>query len=224
MSNLAPNAQDLLFMEIIMLKKITTLAALCCFSLGAAAEKVGQLYVGLTGGNYELDFDEDLIEFDGKSTFGFQAGYFFTRDFSVEVEYLNGEIERTEFIRFANNPEGGFSNIGSPPFLLVGGSLAAPFGSISIDTTESFSFPIRTEDVDLDALAVYGVYRSQGTFYFLGKLGVVSFKVDGEDTEGEIAATVGAGIRFNSTFSIEGGYSRFDDELDHIGFSARVTF
>jgi hypothetical protein len=83
-------------------------------------------------------------------------------------------------------------------------------------------------DVDVDTKAVYGVYRSSGEGYFLGKIGyadgeasVTGFSAD--DTG--LSYGFGGGYRFTDSFSLEGEYTVFDfDDIEGNIIAATARF
>lgn len=111
------------------------------------------------------------------------------------------------------------ANIG----LLIGYEFARPIGfdgtaSIEIEGTTSFSDgDIDPDSIfgtggdwDADTIALYFAYRTPGTVYFKGKLGVIrsetTANVAGESVEDDDAALswgVGLGLRLNEQFNAE---------------------
>jgi len=77
---------------------------------------------------------------------------------------------------------------------------------------------IDNSDVDIDAVGVYGVYRSSGEGYFLGKIGFANGEAEfaGFDVDDSaLSYGVGGGFRFSDTFSLEGEYVMYDfDDAD----------
>lgn len=85
-------------------------------------------------------------------------------------------------------------------------------------------------DAELDVVALYGVYRTDGFIYFMAKGGLV----DGEITESgaskddsSISYGLGGGINFADFIFIEAEYIRYDIddvEVDFLGLSANLKF
>jgi Outer membrane protein beta-barrel domain len=75
--------------------------------------------------------------------------------------------------------------------------------------------------------AIYGVYRSQGDFYFLAKLGVLKEKVSlGAFTEEDTGVSYGfgGGFRVTDNFSLEAEYLVVEENINALAFGARAKF
>jgi len=79
---------------------------------------------------------------------------------------------------------------------------------------------------------LYGVYRSEGTFYYKAKLGLTHEKYDFLDDKGKLAVNdshtgigrgLGIGYRFNN-FNVELEYSWLGGSLDMIGVGVKYKF
>jgi outer membrane immunogenic protein len=78
------------------------------------------------------------------------------------------------------------------------------------------------QDYNINSIAAYGVWRSQGDVHFKGKVGV-SYWDDDLDNDFSLAAGVGIGIRMGSgVMDIE--YTQINDYVDYITVGYSLPF
>lgn len=78
-------------------------------------------------------------------------------------------------------------------------------------------------DIESDVLAVYGVYRTDGFVYFMGKAGVVQgdSEVGGlSDDDTAFSYGLGVGLNFSDTFEVEAEYLIYEIEDVDVEFLA----
>lgn len=81
--------------------------------------------------------------------------------------------------------------------------------------------------LDIDTTALYGVYRSEGTVYFKGKVGVINEDIEDEDGESEsdtgLTAGVGLGVRAGH-LSFEGEFTILETDINLLSLGVNFTF
>jgi len=86
------------------------------------------------------------------------------------------------------------------------------------------------EDFDYRTFALYGVYRTDGDFYFKAKAGVLWEEIDTDsvsEDESGFSAGIGAGYRFgskDSPTSIELEYTIAEEDIDVVSLGLRQHF
>ncbi len=111
--------------------------------------------------------------------------------------------------------------------------LGYSFGPLSIQA-EAYSTESEVEgagsDAELDVVALYGVFRTDGFFYFMAKGGVVDGEVTFSGASLDDTTTsygLGAGINFADFLFVEAEYLLYDIDnvdVDFFGVSANFKF
>ncbi len=86
-------------------------------------------------------------------------------------------------------------------------------------------------DLDIGTFGLYGVYRSEGQYYFKGRGGLISrsteFSPDtlnaGKDSAGLLAIGLGGGMRFNQVL-LEAEWTSIESGIGAFGFNAIYNF
>jgi len=135
-------------------------------------------YVGLKAGMFMLD----LSGVDDPTLIGFQGGYSFGNNWSIELEYGTGSTD------------------------------------------------VKSVDIDVSSMGLYGIYRSEGQAYFLGKIGVAKNEIEisgglsGEADDTGLAYGLGGGYNFNQQFGIEAEYNIVDSDISVFAVTGRYMF
>lgn len=88
-------------------------------------------------------------------------------------------------------------------------------------------FEVDGDSGDLDWTAIYGAYRSEGSVYFLAKIGAAreEASIYGEsETDTGASYGIGGGFRVNDTFSLEAEYTIIESDVNFLGIGARFQF
>ncbi len=112
---------------------------------------------------------------------------------------------------------------------LAGYQLSESFAlEVDLLTGEGEAFDL---DLSLDTVGVYGVYRTPGRYYLLGRLGFLAKHIEVENIPSREqnntrwSGSIGAGVRVpNEDWLLEAKYSRFDSDLDYIGVNLSTRF
>lgn len=108
--------------------------------------------------------------------------------------------------------------------LAIEGELTTSVSSAEHKTTDG-------AELDIYTIALYGVYRSSGNFYFKGKGGLVYeylnisgfiFPIEGESIGLSLGA--GGGFRINDTASLEIEYTIIESDIDFISLGIIFEF
>lgn len=85
-----------------------------------------------------------------------------------------------------------------------------------------------TLDADITTFAGYATYRSAGDFYFIGKIGIVQYKLDAnftsDFTESGMSFGLGSGYRLLFNLDLELSYTVVAADTDWFMLSARYNF
>ena len=92
-----------------------------------------------------------------------------------------------------------------------------------------FSGPGGSLEADYDTVSVYSVFKSKGSLYFAGKIGItratIDFSsIDSEESDSGLSAGFGGGYRVSKPFSLEVEFTIVDQDLSWFLVSARYTF
>ena len=134
----------------------------------------------LISGAYTISLDHSK---NHNLSFGFQGGYSFGNDWSMELEYNTGSEE------------------------------------------------VGSADLDVTSMGLYGVYRSAGQAYFLGKIGMAKNEVEisgggfsAKEDETGLAYGLGGGYNIDKQFGIEAEYNIVDSDISIFAVTGRFMF
>ncbi|VUD56719.1 hypothetical protein TDB9533_02364 [Thalassocella blandensis] len=99
--------------------------------------------------------------------------------------------------------------------------------STSLDVEFSTDTLSASDSLDVDTMAIYGVYRTSGDFYFLGKAGLLSEDVSGPGESGSdtgLSFGIGGGATINEMLSVEAEYTILEDDISFFGVTGRYHF
>ncbi len=86
-------------------------------------------------------------------------------------------------------------------------------------------------DIDVESIGGYGVFRSKGPFYIMGKLGIIreelkasngSLSISEDDSGSSLG--IGGGFRAGDKFGLELEYTLIEEDMDFFGASAYLRF
>lgn len=77
-------------------------------------------------------------------------------------------------------------------------------------------------DTDFTSVALYGVYRTDGQFYFKAKAGIARNEI-GSISDTGLAGGIGGGINFDQV-SVEAEYTVLDSDVNFISIGLNVYF
>lgn len=107
--------------------------------------------------------------------------------------------------------------------------LAIQVESLSASTSHDILFTPR--DADMDTTAVYAVYRTPGTGFFMVKGGILNEKVDldtpwGSESETDtgFSTGIGGGVRLGEHFFAEAEYTLIEQDVSFLGIGASLQF
>lgn len=132
-------------------------------------------------------------------------------------------------------PDGGGADDAVNVGVLLGLELhEIPAGSVAIEgelTTTVISGDIGSNgEWDVTTLAGYGVFRTAGTAFFKGKLGLVYWDADvdglggGSDDDIDLSFGIGGGYKVSDKASLELEYTIIESDLDFLSVGFTMSF
>ena len=171
-------------------------------SAGAQAAVSGQPYVGAKVGQFMIDDNDE--GFDDATAFGAYAGYNFTPQFGMEVEYV-GSSEKSESVSFV----GGY------------GEYNYDYKTYGIYGTYRYAFP----NTALYAKGKLGFAKAE-----IDESGYINISGVGSDSYSEsysdsgLAGGIGLGYSVTPNINIEGEYALIAEDLDLLTIGANFKF
>lgn len=111
--------------------------------------------------------------------------------------------------------------------LLLGHEWGVVLGDIGLQgefTTSIDDGAVGGQDVSVSTQALYGVFRSAGPFYLIGKVGMLREEVEiGGHSETDTGASVGAGLGISLGIArIELEYTQIESDIAYVSLGLRI--
>ena len=180
-----------------------SVGSLLSVSAQAAVNYAGQPYVGAKVGQFMID-DNDDEGFDDATAFGAYAGYNFTPQFGMEVEYV-GSSEKSESVSFV----GGY------------GEYDYDYKTYGIYGTYRYAFP----NTALYAKGKLGFAKAEideSGYVNVTGLGSESYSENYSDSG--LAGGIGLGYNFNPNMAVEAEYAYVAEDLGLLTVGANFKF
>ena len=192
-------------------KALLALVVGCFMSAGAQAAVSygdGQPYVGAKIGQFMIDDGDSNDSFDDATAFGVYAGYNFTPQFGMEVEYV-GSSEESESVNFV---ESGYAGYAERDY---------DYKTYGIYGTYRYAFP----NTALYAKGKLGFAKAEideSVSVTIPGVGSESYSESYSDSG--IAGGIGLGYLVNPNIAIEAEYALIAEDLDLLTIGANFKF
>ena len=172
-------------------KALLALVVGCSMSAGAQAAVANQPYIGAKVGQFLVDADD----FDDLTAYGFYAGYNFTPEFGMEVEYVGSSEESVN---------------------ISGVNVDYDLKTYGIYGTYRYTFP----DTALYAKSKLGFAKAEIDME-ASRFGV---RITESNSDTGLAGGIGLGYLVSPNIAIEGEYAIIAEDVDLLTIGANFKF